>query len=98
LLEGIRRTPAWGRTIVRHEICHFRLQVATGRRATTPMSWEALIRTLGVSLIAIAAVVASLTVARQRQDEARPPEEGKRPHLSPLHGSLDLDQLRAAGM
>ncbi|MBB4636189.1 hypothetical protein FHS01_002207 [Longimicrobium terrae] len=53
---------------------------------------------MGVSLIAIAAVVASLAVARQRQDDARLPEGDKRPQLSPAHGSLDLDQLRAAGM
>ncbi|HEX8395226.1 MAG TPA: hypothetical protein VF665_22955, partial [Longimicrobium sp.] len=56
--------------------------------APTPPPWEALIRTLGVSLIAIAAVVASLAVARQRQDEARLPEGDRRPQLSPAHGSL----------
>jgi hypothetical protein len=61
-------------------------------------SWEALIRTLGVGLIAIAAIVASLTVVRQRQEDARPPEGEKRPQHSPPSSRLDLDQLRAAGM
>lgn len=63
-----------------------------------PSSREALIRTLGVSLIAIAAIVASLTVARQRQEEAPAPEGEKRPQHSPTASRLDLDQLRAAGM
>jgi hypothetical protein len=53
---------------------------------------------LGVSLIAIAAIVASLTVARQRQEEAPAPEGEKRPQHSPPPSRLDLDQLRAAGM
>ena len=61
-----------------------------------PSSGEALIRTLGVSLIAIAAIVASLSVARQRQDSARLPDEEKGPQ--PAASRLDLDQLRAAGM
>jgi hypothetical protein len=49
-------------------------------------------------LIAIAAIVASLTVVRQRQEDARPPEGEKRPQHSPPSSRLDLDQLRAAGM
>jgi hypothetical protein len=53
---------------------------------------------LGVSLIAIAAIVASLTVARQRQEEARGPEGAKGPQLTPADARFDLDQLRAAGM
>ncbi|HEX2078193.1 MAG TPA: hypothetical protein VHG08_10810 [Longimicrobium sp.] len=53
---------------------------------------------MGVSLIAIAAIVASLTVARQRQEEASAPEGEKRPQHSPTQSRLDLDQLRAAGM
>lgn len=59
---------------------------------------EALIRTLGVGLIALAAIVASLTVVRQRQEEAHPPEGEKRPQHTPASSRLDLDQLRAAGM
>lgn len=45
--------------------------------------------------MAIAAVVVSLTVARQRQDQ---PERAKdrRPETSPA--AVDLDQLRAAGL
>lgn len=74
-----------------------RLQVAPSGAPLTP-SREALIRTLGVSLIAIAAIVASLTVARQRQEEAHAPEGEKRPQHSPTSSRLDLDELRAAGM
>ncbi len=59
---------------------------------------EARIRTLGVGLIAIAAIVASLTVVRQRQDAAHTPEGEKGPNVAPAASSLDLDQLRAAGM
>jgi hypothetical protein len=59
---------------------------------------EALIRTLGVGLIALAAIVASLTVVKQRQEEARPPEGEKRPQNLPASPRVDLDQLRAAGM
>jgi len=49
---------------------------------------------LGVSLIAIAAVVASLTIVRQRQEEPSR-EKVKRPEHSPA--AVDLEQLRAAG-
>lgn len=67
------------------------------RRATNSSLWEALIRTLGVGLIALAAIVASLSVVR-RQEEALPEGE-KRPQLLPASSSgVDLDQLRAAGM
>jgi hypothetical protein len=59
---------------------------------------EALIRTLGVGLIALAAIVASLTVVKQRQEEARPSEGEKRPQHLPASPRVDLDQLRAAGM
>lgn len=69
---------------------------APGARTHTP-SREARIRTLGVSLIAIAAIVASLTVAKQRH-ETRAPEEEKGPQPAPAAARLDLDQLRAAGM
>jgi len=55
-----------------------------------------LIRTLGVSLVAVAAIVASLTVARQRQDIPAP-VRGKRAEHSPAAVDLDLEQLRAAG-
>jgi hypothetical protein len=61
-----------------------------------PPPREAPIRTLGVSLIAIAAVVASLTIARQRQEEPARDKE-KRPEHSPAAVDLDLERLRAAG-
>jgi uncharacterized membrane protein len=51
---------------------------------------------LGVSLVAIAAIVASLTVVRQRQEEPGR-EKAKRPDYSPAAIDLDLEQLRAAG-
>jgi len=65
------------------------------RRGLDPSRREALIRTLGVSLVAIAAIVASLAVVRQRQEEAQPPEGQKGPQISPAQ--VNLDQLRAAG-
>ena len=58
---------------------------------------EALIRTFGVGLIALAAIVASFTVVKQRQVEALAPEAEKRPQ-HPASPRVDLDQLRAAGM
>ena len=61
-----------------------------------PETREALIRTLGVSLVAIAAIVASLTVARQRQEVPSRFRE-KRSEHSPAAVDLDLEQLRAAG-
>jgi hypothetical protein len=51
---------------------------------------------LGVSLVAIAAIVASLTVARQRQEIPSRFRE-KRPEHSPAAVDLDLEGLRAAG-
>ena len=56
---------------------------------------EAPIRTLGVSLVAIAAIVASLTVVRQLQEQPERTKE-KRPESSPA--AVDLDQLRNAGL
>ncbi len=67
------------------------------RREHSDPRREVPIRTLGVSLVAIAAVVATLTVARQRSEErtAQPePQPGRAPAANPL----DLDALRSAGM
>lgn len=64
--------------------------------AVPPPPREAPIRTLGVSLIAVAAVVASLTIVRQRQEEPVRDKE-KRPQHSPAAVDLDLERLRAAG-
>ncbi|MGI9190073.1 MAG: hypothetical protein ACR2F9_07995 [Longimicrobiaceae bacterium] len=50
---------------------------------------------MGVSLVAVAAIVASLTVVRQRQ-EVRGDKE-VRPGPSPTTVDIDLDGLRAAG-
>jgi hypothetical protein len=49
---------------------------------------------LGVSLVAVAAIVASLTLVRQRQENLAAGKE-KRPEHSPA--AVDLEQLRAAG-
>jgi hypothetical protein len=57
--------------------------------------WEALIRTLGVSLVAVAAIVASLAVARQRPEEGTRQRERRN---APSPAALDLDQLRSAGL
>lgn len=65
-------------------------------RRVPPSTREALIRTLGVSLVAVAAIVASLTLVRQRQ-EIPAPHKDKRPEHSPAAVDLDLELLRAAG-
>ena len=57
------------------------------------------IRTLGVSLVAIAAVAASLTLARQRGDQRRP-ELSTTPDSPPVPLTTDagLDAIRSAGL
>ncbi|HEX8245676.1 MAG TPA: hypothetical protein VF541_19345 [Longimicrobium sp.] len=47
--------------------------------------------------MAVAAIVASLTLVRQRQDVPAQPRD-KRPEHSPAAVDLDLEQLRAAGL
>lgn len=52
-------------------------------------------RTLGITFVLAAAVVASMTIARQRLPERRPdpePQPG-----SPLPLDADLEAIRAAG-
>jgi len=74
------------------------VQVAPDGAPRTPYR-EAHIRTLGVGLIALAAIVASLSVVKGRQEEEARPQEGeKRPQHLPASSSVNLDQLRAAGM
>jgi hypothetical protein len=53
-----------------------------------------LIRALGVSLVAIAAIVASLTVVKQRTEERGSDES---PRQEPPQAAVDLDGIRAAG-
>ncbi len=70
-------------------------QVSRVRRLPpTLQTPEEPIRALGVSLVAIAAIVASMTVVRQRQEERRPSDPVK-PDASPA--AVDLDGIRAAG-
>lgn len=57
---------------------------------------EGLIRTLGIGLVAIAAVVASLTLVRQRNEGQRP-EPQPAPDRAPAPPGLNLDEIRAAG-
>lgn len=56
------------------------------------------IRALGVSLVAIAAVVATLTVARQRSEERATQPEPDSAGRVPAAPPLDLDAIRSAGM
>jgi hypothetical protein len=60
-----------------------------------PGRWP--IRTLGVSLVAIAAIVVSLTVARQRSEQ-RQPEPKLGLDEPPAAVDFDLDDIRAAGL
>jgi hypothetical protein len=55
------------------------------------------IRTLGVSLVAIAAIVASLTIVRQRS-EVRQPEPAPPTPRTPAAVDLNLDAIRSAGL
>ena len=66
----------------------------TRRGPPTLLTREALIRTLGVSLVAVAAIVASLTLVRQRQDV---PAQAKVKRQEHSPAAVDLEQLRAAG-
>ena len=53
--------------------------------------WEAMIRTLSVSLVAVAAIAASLLITRSREDTV-PSAGEKEPVRQPL------DAIRAAGL
>lgn len=65
------------------------------RRCLFRPATEVPIRALGVSLVAIAAIVASLTIVRQRHVERRS-DENIRPE--PSQAALDLEELRVAGL
>lgn len=65
--------------------------------ASPPLATEEPIRALGVSLVAIAAIVASLTVVRQQRQEERRAGDNVGPEPSPAAVDLDLDGIRAAG-
>jgi methionine-rich copper-binding protein CopC len=54
------------------------------------------IRTLVVSLVAIAAIVASLAIARQRSEEHQPESPAPTPR-TPAAVDLNLDAIRSAG-
>jgi len=58
---------------------------------------EGPIRTLGFGLIAIAALVASLTIVRQRNEE-RSEEPQPTPGRAPATPGLNLDAIRSAGL
>jgi hypothetical protein len=72
-----------------------------GHRAVLPLSLfsgeEVFIRTLGVGLVAIAAVAASLTLARHRWDQPQaPPSPAPEGPTTAL--DLNLEAIRAAGL
>jgi hypothetical protein len=54
--------------------------------------WEAKIRALSVSLLAVAAIAASLLITRSRDEEAAPSTGEKQPVRQ------SLDAIRAAGL
>ena len=62
-----------------------------------PTTREDAIRTLGVSLVAIAAIAASLTLVRQR-GEVRPPVPQPIPDDQPAEVDLNLEAIRSAGL
>ena len=68
------------------------------RAGIFPLAWEGPIRALGVSLVAIAAIVASLAVVRHRHDEDRRADTQPSPERVPAAIDLDLDGIRAAGL
>jgi len=51
-----------------------------------------------VSLVAIAAIVATMTVARQRNEERRSDSAPPDPGREPVATKLNLDALRSAGL
>jgi hypothetical protein len=57
---------------------------------------EGRIRTLSISLVAVAALVVSMTIARQR--EVRQPGPGFNPDRAPASDGLNLDAIRSAGL
>ena len=61
------------------------------------LSEEERIRTLGIGLVAIAAVMASLTIVRQRSEE-RHPELPPTPGRAPAAPDMNLDAIRTAGL
>jgi hypothetical protein len=82
---------------VRHGKC---LSMArSGGFAAAFQPREVAMRALGISLIAIAAVAVSLTVARQgRSDHPLPAEPDPTPDGVPLALELNLEAIRAAGL
>jgi hypothetical protein len=60
-------------------------------------SQEENIRTLGIGLVAIAAVMVSLTLVKQR-NEARQPEPEPTPGRAPATTGMNLDAIRTAGL
>ena len=70
------------------------------RNRTSTPTREAPIRTLGIGLIALAAIVASVSVARHRGGEQGflEPEPGRAPAPAPAAPRVDLDAIRSAGL
>jgi hypothetical protein len=70
--------------------------VVPGKPFLSPLFREVPIRTLGVSLVAIAAIVASLAIVRQRSEETQPEPPAPNPR-TPAAVDLNLDAIRSAG-
>jgi hypothetical protein len=81
---------------VGHRSC-LHLACAPSRSRVSFQPQEAPIPTLKVGFIAIAAIIASLAVARQRQHEEHP-KSRTGPDRPPATESLDLDEIRTAGL
>jgi hypothetical protein len=73
-----------------------KVPVVPGYSFPSPLLREVPIRTLGVSLVAIAAIVASLALARQRSEERQPELPAPTPR-TPAAVDLNLDAIRSAG-
>ena len=64
--------------------------------AVLPRAKEVPIRTLNVSLVAVATVLASLALARQRHEERRS-DTRPAPERAPAFRNINLDEIRNAG-
>jgi hypothetical protein len=59
---------------------------------------EVAIRTLGVSLVAVAALAASMTLVRQRNEQRSPESPPVPDDAAPAALDLNLDAIRSAGL
>lgn len=79
--------------LIRYETC----AILTGRSGPPFPNRMVSMRTLGASLVAFAAIAASLSLARHRPESREPNHRSIGPALSATV-ALDLDGIRAAGL